>query len=299
MARLEAPPGTVTRAVALRILRREGVLTSAAMLLKLKGVTRIVPEGRTHGFYHEGPLLKIINDRRSLKGLPPLENLFDEEHKIEFRQATREDIYGAYDVAVKLFGPTTPASDRIPLFEKCPEGNVVVLDNNQVVSFAVILPMKQEPLREFLSGKFRGNGVTADHLDPFAPGKVVDILIKSMGSFHEHKPTSRKYSQRLLSGLKDEIAKWGKKGYIIHKIYGTSETPDGIALALEIQMQSLGKIPGSRGHKRYAFELDPYKSAHPFIRNYVNALDQWKKEHTQEWEEAWAEWKDRAMREEM
>ena len=291
MTRLEAPPGTVTRAVALRILRREGILTSAAMLLKLKGVTRIVPEGRTHGFYHQEPLLKIINDRRKLKGIPPLESLFDEEHKIGLRQATREDIYRTYDVAVRLFGPTTPAIERIPLFEKCAEGNLVVTDHGQVVGFAVILPMKQEPLKEFLAGKFRGSQITADHLDPFATGKVVDVLVKSIGSHHEHIPTCRKYNQRLLSGLRDEMSNWGRKGYIIRKIYCTSEESDGIALALEIRMQSLGKIPGSRGKKRYAFELDPYLSTHPIIKSYAQSIDQWKEQHPKEWENAWNKWK--------
>lgn len=291
MSRQEAPPGTVTRAVALRILRREGVLTSAAMLLKLKGVTRIIPEGRTHGFYHQEPLLKIINDRRKLKGKPLLESLFDEEHKIEFRQATVEDIYGAYNVAVKLFGPTTPAIERVPLFEKSPEGNIVVTDGEEVVAFAVILPMKREPLMRFLTGKFRGSQIAAEHLDPFESGKVVDVLIKSIGSYHDHNPIKKQYSRRLLSGMKDEIARWGKEGYVIHKIYATSEEPDGITLALELKMQSLGKISGSRGKRRYAFELDPYSSSHHFIRAYCDAIGEWRELHSQEWDKAWERWK--------
>lgn len=295
MSRQEAPPGTVTRATALRVLRREGILTSAAMLLKLRGVTRVIPEGRTHGFYNDEPLLRIINDRRKLKGIPLLASLFDEEHKIEFRQATVEDIlYGMYEVAVQLFGKTTPARDRVPLFERSPEGNYVVTDHGKVVSYAVILPIKQKPVLQFLEGKFRGSDITAEHLNPFEEGKVIDVLVKSLGSYHEHIPTSRKYSQWLLSGLKKEIVKWGEKGFIIHRVYGTSETPSGITLALEFKMHSLGKISGSRGHKRYAFEIDPQQSEHPIFRDYCKALKTWREQHPQEYEAAWEQWKQQA-----
>jgi hypothetical protein len=292
MSRQEAPPGTVTRATALRVLRREGILTSAAMLLKLRGVTRVIPEGRTHGFYNEEPLLRIVNDRRKLKNLPPLGSLFEEEHKIEFRQAKVEDLlYGAYDVAVKLFGATSPARDRIPLFERCPIGNFVVTDQDAVVGFAILLPMKREPIQEFLAGRFRGSDITADHLDPFEEGKVVDVLVKCIGCYHDHMPTSRRYSQWLLSGLKKEIVKWGEKGFIIHRVYGTSETPSGITLALEFKMQSLGKISGSRGHKRYAFEIDPQQSEHPIFRKYCKALEAWREQHPLEYDAAWEKWK--------
>src|SRR5262249_50660819 len=146
--------------------------------------------------------------------------LFDEEHHLVFRQAGAQDMDGVYELAYKLFGQTTPASTRTTLLSRCPEGNVVVTDGDQIVSFAHIYPLQREPLMQFLAGKFRGNGITAEHLDPFASEKVVDILIKSMGSYHEHVLTSRMYSLRLLSGLREEAARWGEKGYIIHKIYG-------------------------------------------------------------------------------
>src|SRR5947207_13412218 len=119
MPKLPPPPGTVTREVAVRVLVRERIITSSPMLTKLKGIDRIVPEGRSHGYYKENQLLKIINDRRELHGQPSLAELFYEDHSIEFRQATPEDMPGVYNVAVKLFGTTTPANDRIPLLKGC------------------------------------------------------------------------------------------------------------------------------------------------------------------------------------
>jgi hypothetical protein len=276
MPKIPSPPGTVTREVAVRVLIREKIITSSPMLTKLRGIERVVPEGRSHGYYKEDQLLKIINDRRKLHGQPTLTGLFYEDHSIAFRQATSEDMPGVYNIAVKLFGTTTPANDRIPLLNRCPEGNVVVTDNDQVVGFAHLYPMLQEPLSQFLAGRFRGRGIVAEHLDPFETGKVVDLLIKSMGTYHESLFLRRRYSKMLFVGLRHEAERWGLKGYIIRKIYATSETQSGIELAADFRMKSLGRIPGSKGQKRYAFELDPCDSGHPIIQDYCKALEVWR-----------------------
>lgn len=290
MPKLPPPPGTVTRQTAVQVLLREHVITSPAMLAKLKGISRVVLQGRTHGFYREDQLLEIINSYRNARHQPPIKNLFDESHEVVFRQAIPEDMPGVYEVAHKLFGHTTSAEDRMPLVQKCPEGNYVVTDQGKIVSYAHIQPLCPEPLQAFLAGKFRGSAITADYLDPFEPGKVVDVLIKSLGSYHEHEATKTRYSKALFIGLRHELIKWGYKGYIIHRVYATSETQSGIEKAADFKMKSLGKIPGSRGKKRFAFELDPFTSDHRMIREYRMALEHWEYEHPDEYEAAWRRW---------
>jgi hypothetical protein len=292
MPKLPPPPGTVTRQTAVKVLLREHVITSPAMLAKLKGISRVVLQGRTHGFYREDQLLEIINAHRLARHQPPITNLLDEEHDIVFRQATPEDMAGVYEVAHKLFGHTTSAEDRIPLVQRCPEGNYVVTDHGKIVSYAHIQPLLSGPLKDFLSGKFRGSAITAEYLDPFQSGKVVDVLIKSLGSYHEQKATSTRYSQALFMGLRHELIKWGYKGYIIHRVYATSETPSGIEKAVDFKMKSLGKIRGSRGKKRFAFELDPLASDYRIIEEYRMALEQWKHDHPAEYEIAWRKWRE-------
>jgi hypothetical protein len=208
------------------------------------------------------------------------------------RQATPEDMNGTYEVALKLFGHTTFAEDRIPLIRRVPEGNLVVTDNDKIVSYAHIQPLQKEPLQQFLKGKFRGSSIVADYLDPFEPGKVVDVLVKSIGSYHEHAPTAKIYSRALFSGLQRELVKWGEKGYIIHRIYATSETFTGIEMALSIPMIPLGKIPTTGNKKRFAFEIDPLTSKRQVFKKYCIALEKWRKDHPDEYEKAWDKWKE-------
>ncbi len=289
MPKLEPSPGMVTRQTAVQALTREGVIGSPSMLTKLKGIRHEVPPGRSHGFYSEEDLLRLINEYRSSHNKPPTKTLFS--RNLRFRQATEGDIQGVYEVAHRLFGSTTSAATRISLLEKCPEGNVIVIDSNIVVSFAHIYPLKNETFQKFLAGKIRGAQIGVDDLDCFQSGKVVNILIKSMGSYHEHKATAKLYSKALFLGINHELIRWGHEGYIINKVYATSETHEGIEAAAEFKMQSLGRIPGSKGKKRYAYELDPFTSDLSIARNYKTAIGEWEQQHPTEYKKAWQTWK--------
>lgn len=290
MPKLPPPPGTVTRQQAVQILQREKVITSPAMLAKLKGLNKVILQGRSHGFYPEARLLEIINDHRISRNQHPLTTLFEEDHEIVFRQATPQDMDGVYEVAHKLFGHTTSAETRIPLVQRCPEGNYVVTDCGKIVGYAHIQPLLSEPLRKFLAGEFRGDSLVAEYLDPFEPGKVIDVLIKSIGAYHESEPIRKRYSKILFIGLGHEIIRWGYSGYIIHRIYATSETPSGIEAALDFKMMPLGKIKGSKGKKRFAFELDPSTADKKMMRHYRDALEYWKNEHPDQYKRAWERW---------
>lgn len=293
MPRLTPPLGTVTRKQAVSVLLREGVITSASMLEKLKGIKRVVLEGRTHGFYPEDQILSIINSRRALQNQPPLRSIFDEEHKIVCRQAKTSDMLGVYTVAEKLFGHTTSAEDRMPLVERVPEGNMIVTDRGKVVSYIHIQPLLPSAMQKFLKGEIRGADIKADYLDPFKTGKVVSILIKSVGSYHEYKPIAKLYSQVLFREMQQELKKWGEKGYIIDKVYATSETPSGIDTAASFHMTSLGRVRGSKGKRRYAYVLDIASSDLPYLKPYKSALEKWHSQHQEEYEQAWRDWQER------
>ncbi len=86
--------------------------------------------------------------------------------------------------------------------------------------------------------------------------------------------------------MANELTRWGEQGYIIDKIYATSETQSGIEMANEFSMLSLGKIRGSKGKKRFAYVIDPIHSTNHFFKAYRAALEQWREEHSEQYEKA-------------
>ena len=197
--------------------------------------------------------------------------------RLAFARATPEDMEGVYQVAASLFDKTTSAADRMPLVERCPDGNYVLKNADTGVTLAYIhlQPLKSDRLQAFLRGEIRGWQLTAEDLDLFEPGKEVDVLVKSMGAtraFGEEQST--RYMQRLLFGTARAMAELGKKGVIIRKVYATSETSTGINLAMHAHMRQIGRISPDR----YAFELDVATSTLPLLRSYKKALAEWRQQ---------------------
>ncbi len=253
-------------------------------LIKDDRLHRRMPPGYKHGYYLESEVQAIIDAEKAFyTGSPDQEvpTKLSEKlkgHTLEFAQATIDDMEGIYEVASKLFPHTTSADARKPLVARCPIGNYVVKDNRQIVAYIHIQPLKHDRLMAFIRGEIRGWQLTADDLDCFEPGKTVEVLIKSVGSYHEDNNIRLAYMQRLLNGTMREIAKLGQQGVVITKIYATSDTPTGIAMSIHAKMRPLGAMKGSDG-KRFAFELDVAESDLPLLRDYKQALAEWKQSH--------------------
>jgi hypothetical protein len=86
--------------------------------------------------------------------------------------------------------------------------------------------------------------------------------------------TRMHYVQHLARGVMREMGELGRKGYLITKIYSTSDTPTGIATAIHIGMQEYGPKIG----KRLRFVLDVSTSSSFLLDDYKQGLAKWKKE---------------------
>jgi len=278
--RREPPPGYLTATQAGELLGPNRLYK----LIKDNRLHRKAPPGYKHGYYLMSEVQAIIdaetafytaseNQETSTKLSEKLKG-----HTLEFAQATADDTEGIHEVASKLFPHTTSADTRKPLIAACPVGNYVVKDNGQIVAYIHIQPLKHDRLMAFIKGEIRGWQLTADDLDCFGPGKTVEVLIKSIGSYHEDNNIRLAYMQRLLNGTMREIAKLGQQGVVLTKIYATSDTPTGIAMSIHAKMRPLGAMKGSDG-KRFAFELDVAESNLPLLRDYKQALAEWKQSH--------------------
>lgn len=243
-------------------------------------IDKRVPEFSTYGFYKLEDVEKV---RRSLQNIP--QNGKDSVAPISttFSRATVDDMEEVYDVAIELFPEgTTSADARKPLVAICPDGNYIVKDQGKVVSYVHLQPLKPATMKAFLKGEIRGKDITIQDIDTFEPGKSVDVLVKSIGSTRKNgEDKSAHYTQRLLLGTARELEKMGKRGVIIRKIYATSETISGIAMATDIKMRRIRTIKKPQGHSlgRYAYELDVATSDFPLLQSYKRALAEWKQSH--------------------
>jgi hypothetical protein len=278
MARKQPPNGYLTSAQAAEILG-----CSVGMVYNYERAGQLhkkIPPGRKQGFF---VLEEVKNLAEGLSSFfeTPIDPNTHKKDELEFSQATTNDMEGVYKVAASLFGDTTPAEARKPLIEACPEGNYIVKRNSKVVAYIHIQPLKHERMMAFMKGEIRGKDIKADDIDCFQPEKEVECLIKSIGatknigtSEENCRHNQLRFLFKLLRGTALEMAKLGEKGIIIKRIYATSETTTGIAMAFSAKMEQYGKPLGTG---RFRFILDVEKSDIPFLRPYNKALEQWKK----------------------
>jgi len=204
-----------------------------------------------------------------------------EKNNTTFARATPEDMVGVYQVALSVFSPgTTTAEQRAACVAKCPDGNYVVKEYGEVVAFIHIQPLRPDRLRAFINGDLRGWQITDEDIECFVPGKPTDVLIKSMAATRKYgQQKSLYYTQRLLLGTSHELARLGRQGIVLRKVYATSETETGIALSIHAQMKRIKRLKAANPEKnepgRYSFELDVATSNVPLLREYQQAIRTW------------------------
>jgi hypothetical protein len=239
-------------------------------LVKQRKLRKIIPPGREYGVY-----LKEEVDTFAEKWLAFL--TVKEPPKTIFTLATDKDMDEEQELARRAIGSPglmTPEIRRAWL-AKCPEGNYHLRHNKKLVAYFRILPVKHQRLMQFMDGKIRGGEITADDIDPFEPGKPVECFLVGIASEPDVSELTRMhYVQHLVRGTIKELEKLGRKGYLITKVYATSDTPTGIAMAIHAGMEEYKERIG----KRLRFELDVEKSQSFLLDGYKNGLAEWKKE---------------------
>jgi len=280
MPRRQPPEGYLTSAQAAQVLG-----CSVGMVYNYERAGQLhkrIPSGRKQGFF-------VLSEVNALaEGLSsffeaPIEVSRPEKDHLVFSQATPDDMEGVYKVAASLFGDTTSAEARKPLVARCPEGNYIVKNNDKIVAYIHIQPLRHDRMMAFMRGEIRGKQITADDLDCFAPGKSVECLIKSVGAAKNIGTTEEncrhnqlRYIFKLLRSTAVEMAKLGEKGVNITKIYATSETVTGIAMAFSAKMEQFGK---PLGMGRFRFVLDVEESNLPLLHHYKQNFAKWRKEY--------------------
>lgn len=254
-----------------REVQRKLGITEPALrnLVNQRKIRRVIPPGKQYGVY-----LREEVDTYAEKWLAFL--TAKELPKTTFETGKVEDMEGVYRLAQRAIVPKTMDAElRRDWIKKAPESTYVVKHDNKLVAFIHLLPVKHDTLMAFMEGKIRGWDITAQEVETFEQNKPVECLAIIASEPDVSETTRMHYVTVLLRGLRKQMGELGRKGYIITKIYGTSETPTGIAMALHIGMETYGPKVG----KRLTFVWDMEKSYSFLFDAYKQGLKEWKKEH--------------------
>lgn len=131
---------------------------------------------------------------------------------------------------------------------------------------------------EFMDGKIREWDITGEDVEQFVPRRPLECLAIVASEPEVDETTRMHYMLVLLRGLANKLEDLGRRGITIRKIYATSETPSGIAMAMHIGMQETPPRVG----KRIRFELDVKEEAPSFlVKRYLESLKEWQKKSKQ------------------
>jgi len=246
------PEGFYTAAQAIKKL---GVPRSSFYDMVEKGkIEKIVPPHRSDGYYRKSQIDDMVRAQQ----------MFILQYATQpatFTKATPEDALGIYDVGVSLWGITgTPTVEtRLAWYKSNPDIDYVVKQEDVVVGYISLMPLKHETIKQLIEGEKRGWEVTPQELLPFTPGMPLECFVMAIG-VRAGLQKSEEYGMRLLTGSVHTLGELAKEGIIIKKLYATSNSPDGIKVCRDLGFQEESDpVPGST-RKRFTMDVDTSNS---------------------------------------
>ncbi len=236
-------------------------------LAKTGKIKRVVPEGFTEGYYPKTEIDKMALAREMFT----LQYTSDSSI---FRRAEEKDIQGITDLGIVLFGTSTTPSyeSRLACWKKNPDAYYVIEQDELIVGWLAIVPMKKEAIAVLMGGakdatsmfvNMHQNVMVPENILPFAPGKAEDVFL-TIG-VRQGLPRSRMYGMKLISGGYEILKTFARNGIIVKKLYATSRTPDGVRLCRDMGFQEK-EDNSTSAVKRFWLDLETTTS--PLLHEY-------------------------------
>lgn len=263
MPRRQPPQGYYTASRAKRILGdiSDGMLRTYVQ----KGdIRRIVPEGRTQGFYVSEDVDKVA--RR-------LNEFFVTEKRIPpFTIATQDDIPATMQIGTAIFGSEgTSLERRLRWMEKNPEIFYVVRSaRGEVLGFACILPLSPDKIAKILREEEHPSDITPEEIQEFKPGEPIDIYVAAL-CVKPGLPLIEEHRRgfQLVAGLMQVLIDLGHRGIPIRTLFARSRLVDGIRTLLRLGFTEIASTAPSK-QRHFIIRVD--ESGLPFILQYKEAL---------------------------
>jgi hypothetical protein len=260
--RAKAPSGFYS---ATEAMKRLGMARSSFYDLVEKGkIKRVIPPGRSDGYYPKTDIDRMAKAKE----------LFILEYTEEpstFEQATEEDIAGLYEVCKTLWRNTPSYETRLEWYHKNREMYYIVKQDNIIVGFFGIIPIKRETLKKMMEQP--GLNETAEDILVFEDRVPVHGVFLEIG-VRSDIPINKKYGRHLIEGGFDVLEKLAKRGIIIEKAYAHSRTPNAINIC---RRMGFDETPPVEGDNKIRFEMELKKSTYPLLREYQKIVEKYER----------------------
>lgn len=224
---------------------------------------RVVPEGRSQGFYPRKEVDKLANELKAF--------FAPEKPASVFMKASKEDMPECVALSSAIFGGLNiiPLEKRLEWLERNPDIDYVLRSDGQMMGYTTLVPLKPEKIEKLLKEEEFSKNMPASEIQIFEPGKPLHVYIMAMGVRPGiSRDEKRHYGSRLITGTMEAIIELGKKGVTIDTFVARSDTPDGINLLRHMGFTEIPSIiPGTRN-----FIIEVEKSGIPAIMQYKQAL---------------------------
>ncbi|MFL5627070.1 MAG: helix-turn-helix transcriptional regulator [Ktedonobacteraceae bacterium] len=261
----KAPKGFYS---ATEVMKKLGIASSTLYHYVETGkVKRVVPPDKRDGYYIKSEIDKMVRAKE----------LFMLQYATDtaiFEQAQEEDVQGITDLGVELFGKSGSPSyeTRLAQYHANPEMFYVLKQDDLIVGYILMFPLKQEAIEKIMSGvaesTFRTGLLIPENIQPFKPG-TADHVFMIIG-VRQGLAKSRIYGARVISGAVEVFEHFARKGIIIKKLYGTSRTQEGIKLAKDLGFKRV--TPVSEEDNLLRFELDLATAKEPIFKTYQSIV---------------------------
>lgn len=196
----------------------------------------------------------------------------------KFVHATLEDMPEAVALSAAVFGGRNivPLEKRIEWLQKNPDIDYVLKDEDQLVGYFSLVPLRLETINSLLKQYRYAKDLTADDILTYSPGNPVDLYAMAVGV----RPGAsinlkREWGKLLLLGARQAIIGLGEKGIVIRTLQAHSSMPDGIRLMRHAGFTEVES--GIPGMHNFIIDIEP--SGIPFVVDYKKKLSEWQQQH--------------------
>ena len=223
---------------------------------------RIFPPGKKQGVYRRTQVEQLA---RELKVFIATRKRISST----FARATKEDVPECARISDAIFNASFAVEKQRAWMNKNPDICYVVKDeDNKVVGYVLMLPLKPEKIEKILREEESSLDLETKDIGVFEPGKPLHLYMASIAITPGVTLTEKRtYGSRLIAGLMDVLINLGRQGVILETIVSRSSTADGIRL-----MRGIGftEIPSITRRKNFLIEVE--KSGIKEIMQYKQAL---------------------------